>query len=263
VLDIKEEEVTKTVFDNRSSDEENGVANDRFKKVEGYHAVPPPLIGNYMPPKPDLVFTPEPIPAKIDFVKAGDFIKHVKHVESVKHGHPHQALKNKGIVDSGCSRHMTGNKAYLADYQKIHDGGKEVSDQHYIVLPLWSSISSTYKCSDDKPADDKPKDDTSSKTIEEPVNKDDQAYKDELVRLMSQEKEASDAADALRKEFEQGYMYQRGVTKDGSTNSFNTVSNPVNAASTSGTLSDGGPSSPYPDAFIPANTLLHVNQDDS
>ncbi|GKB28047.1 ribonuclease H-like domain-containing protein, partial [Tanacetum coccineum] len=28
--------------------------------------------------------------------------------------YPHRALKNKGIVDSGCSRHMTGNKAYLA-----------------------------------------------------------------------------------------------------------------------------------------------------
>nr|GEU38578.1 ribonuclease H-like domain-containing protein [Tanacetum cinerariifolium] len=38
-------------------------------------------------------------------------------------GHPQQALKNKGIVDSGCSRHMTGNKAYLADYQEINDGG--------------------------------------------------------------------------------------------------------------------------------------------
>ncbi|GJZ48506.1 ribonuclease H-like domain-containing protein [Tanacetum coccineum] len=30
---------------------------------------------------------------------------------------PQRALKNKGIVDSGCSRHMTGNKAYLAEYQ--------------------------------------------------------------------------------------------------------------------------------------------------
>nr|GEW71057.1 ribonuclease H-like domain-containing protein [Tanacetum cinerariifolium] len=38
-------------------------------------------------------------------------------------GHPQRALKNKGIVDSGCSRHMTGNKAYLADYQEINDGG--------------------------------------------------------------------------------------------------------------------------------------------
>ncbi|GJU02065.1 putative ribonuclease H-like domain-containing protein [Tanacetum coccineum] len=31
-------------------------------------------------------------------------------------------LKNKGIIDSGCSRHMTGNKAYLADYQDINGG---------------------------------------------------------------------------------------------------------------------------------------------
>nr|GEU44716.1 ribonuclease H-like domain-containing protein [Tanacetum cinerariifolium] len=29
---------------------------------------------------------------------------------------PHRALKDKGIVDSGCSRHMTGNIAHLADY---------------------------------------------------------------------------------------------------------------------------------------------------
>nr|GEZ65895.1 ribonuclease H-like domain-containing protein [Tanacetum cinerariifolium] len=47
---------------------------------------------------------------------------------------------------------------------------------------------------------DKPKDDIGSKTVEEPVNKKDQAYRDELERLMSQEKEASDAADTLRKD---------------------------------------------------------------
>nr|GEX87108.1 putative ribonuclease H-like domain-containing protein [Tanacetum cinerariifolium] len=41
--------------------------------------------------------------------------------------------------------------------------GKELSDQHYIVLPLWSSISSTFKSSDDKAADDKPRDDTELK----------------------------------------------------------------------------------------------------
>nr|GEU58164.1 putative ribonuclease H-like domain-containing protein [Tanacetum cinerariifolium] len=33
-----------------------------------------------------------------------------------------KALKNKGIVDSGCSRHMTRNKAYLADYQDYNHG---------------------------------------------------------------------------------------------------------------------------------------------
>nr|GEV33108.1 retrovirus-related Pol polyprotein from transposon TNT 1-94 [Tanacetum cinerariifolium] len=37
-------------------------------------------------------------------------------------GNPQQALKYKEIFDSGCSRHMTGNKALLTDYQDI-DGG--------------------------------------------------------------------------------------------------------------------------------------------
>ncbi|GJR92194.1 putative ribonuclease H-like domain-containing protein [Tanacetum coccineum] len=34
--------------------------------------------------------------------------------------YPHRALQNKGIVDSGCSRHMTGNKAYLTKYQDFN-----------------------------------------------------------------------------------------------------------------------------------------------
>ncbi|GJR25383.1 putative ribonuclease H-like domain-containing protein [Tanacetum coccineum] len=36
--------------------------------------------------------------------------------------YPQGALQNKGIVDSGCSRHMTGNKAYLAEYQDFNGG---------------------------------------------------------------------------------------------------------------------------------------------
>ncbi|GJW85562.1 hypothetical protein Tco_0158707 [Tanacetum coccineum] len=34
-------------------------------------------------------------------------------------GNPQQALKYKGMFDSGCSRHMTGNKALLTDYQDM------------------------------------------------------------------------------------------------------------------------------------------------
>ncbi|GKA34775.1 putative ribonuclease H-like domain-containing protein [Tanacetum coccineum] len=36
--------------------------------------------------------------------------------------YPHRSLKNKGIVDSGCFRHMTGNKAYLAEFQDFNGG---------------------------------------------------------------------------------------------------------------------------------------------
>ncbi|GJX09096.1 ribonuclease H-like domain-containing protein [Tanacetum coccineum] len=38
------------------------------------------------------------------------------------HGNPQQYLKDKGVIDSGCSRHMTGNKSYLTNYEEI-DGG--------------------------------------------------------------------------------------------------------------------------------------------
>ncbi|GJR09629.1 hypothetical protein Tco_0792281 [Tanacetum coccineum] len=37
-------------------------------------------------------------------------------------GNPQQALKNKGIFNSGYSKHMTGNKDFLTDYQDIHGG---------------------------------------------------------------------------------------------------------------------------------------------
>nr|GEX05066.1 hypothetical protein [Tanacetum cinerariifolium] len=239
VLVVKEEEVTKTVFDNRSSDEENSLANDRFKKGEGYHAVPPPLNGNYMPPKSDLLFArldesiytfnisetitsvtkdekdaPETSNAYVDKPKEDRSNRMAKkyvlpnnvgkgtgykesrpvwnNVQRTNHqnkfapiavftrfgripvsaakpkvtastcvakpinpagpkqhvhfsksksqkqlvlfkgnevtavktsaGSSTASLKEQGIVDSGCSRHMTRNKAYLADYKEINDG---------------------------------------------------------------------------------------------------------------------------------------------
>nr|GFB81028.1 hypothetical protein [Tanacetum cinerariifolium] len=37
-------------------------------------------------------------------------------------GNPQQALKDKGVIDSGCSRHMTGNMSYLSDFEKLNGG---------------------------------------------------------------------------------------------------------------------------------------------
>ncbi|GJV88552.1 putative ribonuclease H-like domain-containing protein [Tanacetum coccineum] len=44
------------MFDSHESDRDDNLVNDRFKKVDGYHAVPPPYTGNYMPSRPDLSF---------------------------------------------------------------------------------------------------------------------------------------------------------------------------------------------------------------
>nr|GEW44098.1 putative ribonuclease H-like domain-containing protein [Tanacetum cinerariifolium] len=39
-----------------------------------------------------------------------------------KWGNPQYALKDKGVIDSGCSRHMTGNMSYLSDFQELNGG---------------------------------------------------------------------------------------------------------------------------------------------
>nr|GEY86319.1 hypothetical protein [Tanacetum cinerariifolium] len=45
--------------------------------------------------------------------------KQAKLTKSKNKDDPHKALKDKGIGYSGCSKHMTGNKAHLADYQEF------------------------------------------------------------------------------------------------------------------------------------------------
>nr|GEV26665.1 putative ribonuclease H-like domain-containing protein [Tanacetum cinerariifolium] len=37
-------------------------------------------------------------------------------------GNPQYALKDKGVSDSGCSRHMTGNMSYLFDFEELNGG---------------------------------------------------------------------------------------------------------------------------------------------
>nr|GFB59460.1 ribonuclease H-like domain-containing protein [Tanacetum cinerariifolium] len=37
-------------------------------------------------------------------------------------GNPQQALNNKGVIDSGCSRHMTRNMSCLSDFEELNGG---------------------------------------------------------------------------------------------------------------------------------------------
>nr|GEU93371.1 hypothetical protein [Tanacetum cinerariifolium] len=100
----------------------------RYQSREGYHTVLPPYTGTFMPPKPDLVSDSEddsecePMTAQ----KAPSFVLTSKHVKtprpSVKPGNPQYALKDKGVIDCGCSRYMTGNMSYLTDFEEINGG---------------------------------------------------------------------------------------------------------------------------------------------
>nr|GEW62973.1 ribonuclease H-like domain-containing protein [Tanacetum cinerariifolium] len=167
----------------------------RYQSGNGYHAVPPPYTGTFMPSKPDLVFNNAPTNVKIDHpaynVKLSptkpdqdlshtnrpsapilkDWVSDSKYesetktpqntnsptrrlinhspspkasnspprVTSVKasvvnaaqekltiiflvEGNPHHALKDKGVIDSGCSRHMIGNMSYLSNFEELNGG---------------------------------------------------------------------------------------------------------------------------------------------
>ncbi|GKC94298.1 putative ribonuclease H-like domain-containing protein [Tanacetum coccineum] len=471
-------ELFNSVFDSRLNDGDDNQTDDRFKKDNGYHVVPPPITGNYMPPFANLYFiglddsiyrpTTNKTNASVSQVETSitppnNTSIEIPRVEFVRPsgviiedwGNPQQALKNKGIFDSGCSRHMTGNKDFLTDYQDMmecfvclrSDNGTEfknremdefcgqkgikreysvartpqqngvaerknrtlieaartiladsllpivfwveavntacyvlnrvlvtkphnktpyeliigrapsisfmrpfgcpvtilntldplgkfdgkaeegflvgysvnskafrvfntetrkveenlhvkflenkpnvagqgpnwlfdidsltnsmnyqpvtagnqtnknagqqetngdtglkknvdaghteeenVSTQQYIVFPLWSSISSSYKSSDDKTEDNTADDAAGKKNVQEPASEYDQALKNVLDRMMNQEKEATEQSDAVRKEFEaqcNSQLPQEKVPRASSTNSFNTVSTTVNTA---------------------------------
>ncbi|GJT51079.1 ribonuclease H-like domain-containing protein [Tanacetum coccineum] len=53
---MNESEVVHSVFNSKESDVDDSLVNDRFKTGEGFHAVPPPYTGNYMPLRPGLSF---------------------------------------------------------------------------------------------------------------------------------------------------------------------------------------------------------------
>nr|GEV59759.1 putative ribonuclease H-like domain-containing protein [Tanacetum cinerariifolium] len=38
------------------------------------------------------------------------------------HGNPQHALKDKGVIDSGCSMHMTRNMSYMSDFEELNGG---------------------------------------------------------------------------------------------------------------------------------------------
>nr|GEZ53847.1 hypothetical protein [Tanacetum cinerariifolium] len=51
------------------------------------------------------------------------------------------ALKDKGVIDSGCSRHMTGNMSYLNDFKELNEGyvafgDFKLTDESHVLLKV-------------------------------------------------------------------------------------------------------------------------------
>nr|GEU87182.1 putative ribonuclease H-like domain-containing protein [Tanacetum cinerariifolium] len=187
-----------------------------------------------------------------------------------KQDNPHQTLKGKCIVDSGCSRHMMRNKAYLVDYQDFNRGpvafggskiritGQKGLRENTVMPELYNKMELLRPIT----AENKANKTTGPKETNNSVGTQDsfdagnskieaehaQEYYvlplcrsgrssllEELEKLKKQEKEANDAAETLRKTFAQStedFLLQAGTARAIITNYVNTASTPVNAAST-------------------------------
>nr|GEY80171.1 putative ribonuclease H-like domain-containing protein [Tanacetum cinerariifolium] len=167
---------------------------DRFQPSGGYHVVPPPYTGTFMPPKLDLVFSTAPTSVETDHLAFNVQLSPTKPEQDLSHttrpmltqskpvsntavrpvsaalpritvtrpryvhhvvtkskspirrhitrsptsktsnspprvtvvqapvGNPQQALKDKGVIDNGCLRHMTGNMSYLPEFEELNGG---------------------------------------------------------------------------------------------------------------------------------------------
>ncbi|GJX84895.1 putative reverse transcriptase domain-containing protein [Tanacetum coccineum] len=114
-----------------SSDNENTPANDRFSKEDKFHAVPPPKTGNFLTPRTEISFAVNTGKGKMDTdIKNSMWVWSLREItwimcpKTVDHSCSRRLrqLQDHAVVDSGCSSHMTGNKAYISDYEDYNGG---------------------------------------------------------------------------------------------------------------------------------------------
>nr|GEX20812.1 ribonuclease H-like domain-containing protein [Tanacetum cinerariifolium] len=131
------------------------LVHDRYKSGKGYHVDPPPYTGTFITPKPDLVFYDAPtandlVPTVLNIEPSTtnpnkDLSQSNRHSAPIiedwvsdsedesegepmptqkapSFGNPQHALIDKGVIDSGCLSHMTGNISYLSDFEEINGG---------------------------------------------------------------------------------------------------------------------------------------------
>ncbi|GJT46658.1 ribonuclease H-like domain-containing protein [Tanacetum coccineum] len=180
---------------------------------------------------------------------------------------PQRALKNKGIVDSGCSRHMTGNKAYLVEYQDYNGGPVAFGgSKGYITGKAVRSENQANKTAGPEEANHsagtQDNIDAGNSEMEADPAQDYfvlpicSSYTSTVKSSEAKnegEKPNKDTAEALRKEFAQDaedLLLQEGAARATCTNTVNTVRTPVSTASSSGRPS-------YPDL------TNYADQDDS
>nr|GEU93199.1 copia protein [Tanacetum cinerariifolium] len=75
----------------------------------------------HSPPKRHINYSQSPKPSNFSLKVTAAKALMVNDVKG-NWGNPQHAFKDKGVIDSGCSRHMTGNMSYMYDFEELNGG---------------------------------------------------------------------------------------------------------------------------------------------
>ncbi|GJS26485.1 hypothetical protein Tco_0487105 [Tanacetum coccineum] len=117
-------------------------------------------------------------------------------VTTVKASAGNQTNKN------ACPQEANGDTGLKKSVDARQSEEKNVSTQQYIMFLLWSSISSSYKSSDETYKNDTADDAAGETPVQKPASENEQTLKNVLDKMMDQKKEDKEKSDAVRKEFE-------------------------------------------------------------
>ncbi|GJS34799.1 putative ribonuclease H-like domain-containing protein [Tanacetum coccineum] len=226
-------------------EEENNQVNDRFKKVEGYHAVPPPYIGNYMPSRPDLSFVGLDNLSIRLIVKNRDIIEFCGSKGIKREYSNARTPQQSGVAERKNKTLVEATRTMLADsFLPNTFWAEAVSTACYVLnRPVTAENKanknagpkeanhSAVKSSEAKNGGEKPNEDTSLKSNEEP--------------------EFAQSIEDL--------LLQARAARATSTNIVNAVSTPISTASSSRTFSTGGPYADQDDSQIPTLEDIYDN----
>nr|GEV13482.1 retrovirus-related Pol polyprotein from transposon TNT 1-94 [Tanacetum cinerariifolium] len=84
-------------------------------------AVPKPHVTRSRPAKP-IVTKPHSLPRRHINRSPSPKASNIPPKVTAVKGNPQHDLNDKGVIDSRCPRHMTGNMSYLSDFEELNDG---------------------------------------------------------------------------------------------------------------------------------------------
>ncbi|GKA30435.1 ribonuclease H-like domain-containing protein [Tanacetum coccineum] len=114
-------------------------------------------------------------------------------LKKFEYGNPKSILQDHAVVDSGCSSHMTGNKAYLSDYKDYNGGFVAFGSDDFQSVSSRQNRVYSLDLKNIVPSGEE------QHTLKEA----EQALKDDLKRMVAQETTAKAIDDATRQAFKE------------------------------------------------------------